>query len=132
MPTFLPTGPGFVPQAVEHENDHGPDDRKDPAGPGIGRERERLSGTAVDGPVKQAAHERPDPSQENGPQDGQRPTTGEQETGDKPHDEAAQRPTQNDAQSVHLSCPSRTDSGKYWQQMRDVLACKAFLGIRST
>src|SRR5262245_43062418 len=44
---------------VDDENDHGPDDREDPAMPGIGCERERLSGTTVDRPVEQAAQERP-------------------------------------------------------------------------
>ena len=33
--TFLPTGPGFVPPAVDHENDYGPDDRQNPAVQGV-------------------------------------------------------------------------------------------------
>src|SRR5262245_58027096 len=47
----------LFPPAIEHEHDHGPDDREDPAVPRIGFEGEGLVGAVVDEPVDGSADE---------------------------------------------------------------------------
>src|SRR5687768_17594970 len=83
---LLPPSPGIIGH-IGPENEHGAEDRHDPAVPGVPGKRERLTRRSLDERVEEPAHHGPDEAQYHRHEQAHALPAWEQEAGNQPDDQ---------------------------------------------